>query len=95
MGNESNTQRKSKCQNCEQLKNLKAENKELREEQDLMFLLLDITLNAVKKWGKEHGLFDTEKQIDENLNSQISVISSQSSDSIKEDFLDIFKALGS
>ena len=61
-----------------ELERLKAENEELRKEQDIMFLLLDLTLYAVEIWGKKHGLFrgdskESGTDID-NRNDQISVL---------------------
>ena len=82
----------NKCLNCDELEKLKAENKELHQEQDLMFLLLNITLGAVKKWGVEHGMIEVEKQNTDSIANQISFISNQKE--IKDNLLTIFKALG-
>ncbi len=82
----------NKCLNCKELEKLKAENKELLQEQDLMFLLLNITLGAVKKWGVEHGLIDVEKQNSDSIDNQNSSIPTKKD--IKDNFLNIFNALG-
>ncbi len=82
----------NKCLNCKELEKLKAENKELHQEQDLMFLLLNITLGAVKKWGVEHGLIDVEKQNSDSIDNQNSSIPTKKD--IKDNFLNIFNALG-
>lgn len=53
--------------NCDALKKagdeiekLKAENANLLKEQDVLFLLLDLTLSAVELWGQQNGLIDKE-----------------------------------
>ena len=53
--------------NCDALKKagdeiekLKAENANLLKEQDVLFLLLDLTLSGVELWGQRNGLIDKE-----------------------------------
>lgn len=53
--------------NCDALKKagdeiekLKAENANLLKEQDVLFLLLDLTLSGVELWGQQNGLIDKE-----------------------------------
>lgn len=44
-----------------ELTRLKKENEKLLQEQDSMFMLLDLFLDAVKLWGQQHGVIETEE----------------------------------
>ena len=47
-----------------QIEKLKAENEELHKEQELMYLLLDLTLAGVEEWGRQNGLLP-KKSVDD------------------------------
>lgn len=50
------------CKNCELLKRKEAEVAELKKEQDLLFLLLELGLIAVEQWAKDNGLLTCAKK---------------------------------
>ena len=79
-----------------ELEKLKAENEALRREQDLMFLLLEVTLTAVEQWGKENGLIRSEEDANQNIpdgDNQIGVLLNQVGNFSKEVTRDRFFAL--
>lgn len=83
-----------------ELEKLKAENEALRREQDLMFLLLEVTLTAVEQWGKENGLIRSEEDANQNIpdgDNQIGVLLNQvgnfSKEVTRDRFLALFEAL--
>lgn len=82
------------------IENLKAENENLRREQDLMLLLVDLTLSAVEKWGRDHGLISPEQSADDGIgyrSDQVGMLLDQvgksGKDSLGDRFTAIFKAL--
>lgn len=66
------------CKNCELLKQKEAEVAELKKEQDLFFLLLELGLITVEQWAKDKGLLAyAEKDVDQSLtqrNDQVSML---------------------
>lgn len=59
--NEQNLQGAKKCVNCQTVEKLDSENRRLRKEQDVLFLLMDLGMTAVELWGEQHGLFSGKK----------------------------------
>lgn len=85
-----------KCVYCNELRNLKAENKRLQDEQNLMFMLLDLTLTGVEKWGQEHGLLNPKKDLNKCLpqrSDQVSMFFDQIGKTGKEAMGDRFRAI--
>lgn len=54
------------CENCELLKKKEAEIAELKQSEEVLFLLLEVGIKALAKWGKAEGLLETS----ENFNKQ-------------------------
>lgn len=66
------------CKNCELLKQKEAEVAELKKDQDLFFLLLELGLIAVEQWARDNGLLVcTKENTDQSLadrNNQVSML---------------------
>ena len=89
-----NKARKTKME--KELEKLKAENEALRREQDMAFLLLELTLTAVEQWGKEHGLCSSKQNANQNVPDKgdpISGILKQAGNFSKKDMQDRFSAI--
>lgn len=66
-----------KCVYCQTVEELESENRRLRKEQDVLFLLMDLGMTAVELWGEQHGLFSGKKDPDEDPsdgNNQIGML---------------------
>ena len=50
-----------------ELEKLKAENAQLKRDQDFLFQLIDIGLMVIETWARENGLLDSGKDTDQNL----------------------------
>lgn len=50
-----------------ELEKLKAENAQLKRDQDFLFQLIDIGLMVIETWARENGLLDSGKNTDQNL----------------------------
>ncbi len=55
------------CDNCKEMEELKAENRQLLKEQEILFLLMDLGMSAVELWGEKNGLLGGDKNIDKNF----------------------------
>ncbi len=65
------------CNHCKELELLKAENSQLKRDQEFLFLVMDIGLEVIEKWAKENGLLvagceDSEKDF-ANRNNQVRI----------------------
>ena len=66
-----------KCGTWETGQKLELENRRLRKEQDVLFLLMDLGMTAVELWGEQHGLFSGKKDLDKDSsdgNNQIGML---------------------
>lgn len=52
--------------NTNELEKLKAENEQLKRDQDFLFQLIDIGLMVIETWARENGLLDSGKNTDQN-----------------------------
>ena len=66
---------------------LKQENQNLKEEHEALLFMLDFTLEAVKKWGQEHGLIKADTV---NVKEQTD---KSKKEKIKDNMSSIFDAL--
>ncbi len=66
------------CNHCKELELLKAENSQLKRDQEFLFLVMDIGLEVVEKWAKENGLLATDSEDSEkdfaNQNNQVRLL---------------------
>lgn len=53
--------------NTNELEKLKAENEQLKRDQDFLFQIIDIGLMVIETWARENGLLDSGKNTDQNL----------------------------
>ncbi len=65
------------CNNCKELEILKSENAQLKRDQDFMFLVMDIGLEAIEQWARQNNLLmsgskDSEKDFS-NGDNQVRV----------------------
>lgn len=80
---DSNTQKENKGENGdsrEEMAKLKAENRRLQKEQDILFLLMDLGMSVVELWGEKNGLLGSKENIDKDSsdwNNQIGVLLDQ------------------
>ena len=55
-------------EHCKEMEMLKAENAQLKRNQEFMFLVMDIGLEAVEQWARENSLLmDAGEDVQKNL----------------------------
>lgn len=75
------------CQSCHELQTLKAENERLKNEQDLLFLLVDLIGVAVESLLRKNNLADSKEQLDQSGSqraNQIRMLADQIGETGKE-----------
>ncbi len=76
----SESKEKENCTDCSfkisttaQIKELEKENERLFKEQDFMFLALELFLEAVKLWGQQNGLIQTDENLNDNISNKVNL----------------------
>lgn len=89
-------QKNNNCDNCERLNELRAENRKLKKEQDIMFLLLDLGMSAVELWAENNGLLGSKEDAEETFadgNDKIRMFLDQIGESGKNPRVERFASL--
>ncbi len=61
----------------DEIRKLQKDNERLLKEQDFMFLALDLFLEAVKLWGQQNGLIQTNEDLNSNISNKANTVFNQ------------------
>lgn len=61
----------------DEIRKLQKDNERLLKEQDFMFLVLDLFLEAVKLWGQQNGLIQTNEDLNNNISNKVNTVFNQ------------------